>query len=91
MVQKSVASVFKVETLKHVNVFILLFTAVKEDGMWMMLCQVVLLPPQAAAFLIRWTAELGREGVSQALYDESGNAFRKRQIYFYLKRFIVLF
>ena len=77
MVQKSMASVFKVETIKYVNAFIILLPAVKEDGMWMMLCQAVLQLLQAAPFLIRWTAELGREGVSQALYENRRNAFRK--------------
>ena len=82
MVQKSMASVFKVETIKYVNVFIILLPAVKEDGMWMMLCQAVLQPLQAAAFLIRWTAELGREGVIQALYDNSGMLLEKDKFIF---------
>ena len=86
MVQKSVASVFKVETLKHVNVFILLLSAVKEDGMWMMLYQMVLMPLQAAAFLIRLTAELGREEVIQALCDKSGEILLEKDKFIFIRK-----
>ena len=62
------------------------FPAVKEDGMWMMLYQMVLMPLQAAAFLIRWTAELGREEVIQALCDESGEILLEKDKFIFIRK-----